>query len=104
MITPAANIAGAVGAQQQAQVQGDVQRASREAANQERQQLLVERAEMAEGVGRADEKDHATDRDADGRQLWEFPAPRPLEEGEEGAPPKSTDASGTVGQTLDLTA
>jgi hypothetical protein len=104
MITPAANIAGAVAAQQQAQGQGDVQRAGREAANQERQQLLVQRAEMAAGVGRADEKEHAADRDADGRQLWEFPTPRTPEESQDDAPPRSRDASGTKGQTLDLTA
>lgn len=83
----------------------DSARALHQAANQ---QVLAQnnvRAENAAGIGATDGEDNETsDRDADGRRLWEAPlAKRPADATEPAAePPHSRDPTGESGQTLDL--
>lgn len=54
----------------------EVERAQHETAGVQRQQESSRKAERAAGVGAPDGEDHQTsDRDADGRRLWETPLP-----------------------------
>lgn len=93
--TPSAHTAGAESA-----------RALHEAANQQVQAHNNVRAENAAGVGATDGEDNqASDRDADGRRLWERPATRrhaPAAGDATSQTPLSRDPSGESGQTLDL--
>jgi hypothetical protein len=105
-IGPMAGLAAGVAATPMAQATGsDVDRAEQASSNQDRRVRNEERAEEAAGIGQADGEDHETaDRDADGRQPWEF---------SQGAGPSGPDADGTSrlskdashqsGNLLDLT-
>jgi len=87
-----------------AQTKGaEVERAQQDAAAQERRALSDQKADSASGIGETDGEDHETSqRDADGRRLWErqnagHPHREPAAE-----PPSSKDASGQSGNLLDL--
>jgi hypothetical protein len=106
----AASIAGAAASQQQAQATSETQQAQRESAGQERKAVTDLKAEMAAGIGQTDGEDHASsDRDADGRQVWQQ-LPHDVNEGSKKKAASAhhardaRDASGTKGNTLDLTA
>jgi hypothetical protein len=64
-------------------------------------------AEQASGIGQTNEDQETSERDADGRRPWEFPAKRgnAATEGEpvESADRQSKDATGECGNQLDLT-
>lgn len=88
-----------------AQGQGsEVNRAQQDTADHARQNQLAEKAEDAAGVGQTEEDEGASDRDADGRRLWEAPPEAPEQEAEEpqGADPRSKDPTGQKGGQLDL--
>ena len=89
-----------------AQAKGsDIDRSKEGAGNHQRQVDSVERATAAAGVGVTQEDSQASDRDADGRRLWEFEAEGEQELQEENPPhdaPHSRDASGTCGNQLDI--
>lgn len=84
----------------------DTDRTRQATANQQRQIQAHEKAEAAAGIGKPDGEEHETsERDADGRRMWEFG--RPVQSAAEGealppAPPLSKDATGESGNQLDL--
>lgn len=70
-----------------------------------RAEAAVEYAEKASGIGDTKEESKASDRDADGRRLWEFDQQKkeePAAAETEAAEAKSKDPTGTAGQNLDL--
>lgn len=82
------------------------ERAARESAAQDRRADGEQRSEKAAGVGQTEEDQETSDRDADGRRLWEAPA-----EGEatsespddqQHQPQRVKDPKGEAGNTLDL--
>lgn len=62
-------------------------------------------AERAAGIGETGKDQESSERDADGRRLWESPPKSGDEEAEPGAGPlrQSKDATGQCGNQLDLT-
>jgi hypothetical protein len=64
-------------------------------------------AEQAAGIGHTDEDQESSERDADGRRPWEFPAKRgqapSTTEPADAATRQSKDATGQCGKQLDLT-
>jgi hypothetical protein len=81
----------------------------REAAERQIQATFAASAEQAAGVGATDGEEHQTsDRDADGRRLWEAPAigRSPKKAGdstaEANSPPVANDPTGALGHGLDL--
>ncbi|HID77828.1 MAG TPA: hypothetical protein EYP56_17750 [Planctomycetaceae bacterium] len=84
----------------------DVERTQQEHLSTERRIQSDQKAQNASGIGETDGEDHqATERDADGRRLWEESPRRergPEAEPQEEVPPQSRDASGQRGNLLDL--
>jgi hypothetical protein len=91
----------------------ETERALKQGATAERQQQRELEAEAAAGIGKTEEEQQTSERDADGRRLWEDPARQEgQEEGQGGdqqddqqAPPppvRPRDPSGEAGNTLDL--
>ena len=64
----------------------------------------AEYAEQASGIGETKEESESSDRDADGRRIWEFSEKKKQDEAEAEADrmAKSKDPTGTSGGTLDL--
>ncbi len=66
-----------------------------------------EKSQQAAGIGTTEQDQEASDRDADGRRLWEAsgkenPPEQPDSPEDEQNAPKSKDPSGEAGSTLDL--
>jgi len=85
----------------------EAERAQKESVAQQRQVDASEMAEQAAGIGQTHEDQESSERDADGRRLWEgSPQSRKKEkasaEGETSAR-QSKDATGQSGTQLDLT-
>jgi len=84
------------------------ERAQQDSQTQQRRLHTEKKAESAAGIGQADGEDHeASDRDADGRRLWEHDEEEIVDEipqgGSEDTPDRqSRDASGNSGNLLDL--
>jgi hypothetical protein len=100
-----ASIAGAP----MAQISGsEVDRAKTETSAQRRAHTSDIKAEQAAGIGATDGEDHTTsDRDADGRRMWELPhqanhAPQDTDTAAEPIEHHSLDPTGTRGGLLDL--
>jgi len=100
-------IAGSAAGAPLAQAKGtDVERAQQDTTHQQRQVATDQKAENAAGIAAADEDQEASDRDADGRRLWEQGADKPDETAEGDAAREarqSKDPTGQSGTTLDLT-
>jgi len=65
-------IAGSIAGSPLAQTAGtDRDRSAQDVASQSRQVKASEKAEAAEGIGQTEEDTETSDRDADGRRLWE---------------------------------
>lgn len=83
-------------------------RAEKQTTDQARQTKSDQQAEAAAGVGEAAQDEKASDRDADGRRLWEAApeqAGQPDEATEDAQPketPRSKDPTGASGGQLDL--
>lgn len=104
-VGPTSGIAGSAAGAPLAQTRGsEVDRAQRDSSSQQRQVDGERQAESAAGIGQTDEDQEASDRDADGRRLWEaIDDEQPSEEASEEAPKRnSKDATGASGNTLDL--
>ncbi|MFH1265237.1 MAG: hypothetical protein ABIK89_05875 [Planctomycetota bacterium] len=88
-----------------AQAKGsDVEKAQQDAGGQQRRVQADQKAESAAGIGEADGEDHETsERDADGRRLWEGQAANSSQQ-DPHAPEDRTskDATGQAGNLLDL--
>ena len=86
----------------------DAGRAEKESSDQTRQATSDRQAEAAAGVGETAQDEKASDRDADGRRLWEAmpqQADEPDDAKEDAKPeetPRSKDPTGTSGGQLDL--
>ncbi len=93
------------------QTQGsETERAKQDANAIQRQVAGEEKTEKATGIGETEQDEGASDRDADGRRLWEPGAKgqqkhedRPSDPAAENSPPPVKDPSGESGNTLDLT-
>ena len=97
-------MAGGVAGSPLAQSHGsEVNRAQQETADHARQTQAAEKAENAAGVGQTEQDEQASDRDADGRRLWEE-IPGSAEKQEESASSQhvSRDPTGQLGGTVDL--
>ena len=83
-------------------------RAEKQSADQARLTKSDQKAEAAEGVGETAQDEKASDRDADGRRLWEAMPEQKTDSGElpEEAhtpeAPQSKDPTGASGGQLDL--
>ncbi|MHB9078024.1 MAG: hypothetical protein ACYC3X_11075 [Pirellulaceae bacterium] len=102
-------IIGSLAGSPLAQSQGtEVNRTQQETSNQLRQTQMLDKAESASGVGQTEQDEGATDRDADGRRLWErsgSPSEEPAAEFDQAAEDalrSSKDPSGMTGRQLDL--
>ncbi|HQU42422.1 MAG: hypothetical protein B7Z73_03845 [Planctomycetia bacterium 21-64-5] len=84
---------------------GDTERAQHDAAAKERQVEGDRKAESAAGVGTTEGDEAASDRDADGRRLWEKPpqGKGPDDADDETEVPPAKDLTGQSGSLLDLT-
>ena len=103
-IGPAAGIAASAAGAPVAQARGsEVERAQQSANTQQRKTDSLHAADDAAGIGKTSEDQESSDRDADGRRLWEFgPDGKPKQD--EPAQPKPTrDPTGQSGTVLDLT-
>ncbi len=88
-----------------AQGQGsEVNRAQQETADHARQTQASEKAEDAAGIGQTEQDEEASDRDADGRRLWEIAPEQDQSEQEEPShePLRGKDPSGEKGGKIDL--
>jgi hypothetical protein len=85
----------------------ETERVQKDALHQQRQTDTSQQAERAAGIGQTDEDQQSSERDADGRRLWETPAkPQEKSAKEETAPivvRQCKDPSGQSGTQLDLT-
>jgi hypothetical protein len=94
---------GAAAATPLAQRQGEADQAQHAAASQARQTSGEKQAEKAAGIGETDHDEPASDRDADGRRVWEIRGASKKEDGnDEPAPPQAKDPTGQAGSRLDL--
>ena len=84
----------------------EVDKTQRDAADAARQTDAAARAESAQGIGQTEEESEASERDADGRRLWERQQKKPPEEEQTASTPPEThgkDPEGISGGILDLT-
>ncbi len=100
------NIGGSVAGTSLAQLRGsDVDRAQQDRGAAELRTQSNEKAEMAAGVGQTDGDDHQTaERDADGRQPWQFSQHQGQPDADAAPPnePRVQDPTGQAGGLLDL--
>ncbi|MBP86105.1 MAG: hypothetical protein CMJ64_05215 [Planctomycetaceae bacterium] len=83
------------------------ERTAQQASDQARQATSEKKAESAGGVGETEQDEQASDRDADGRCLWEGAGDEKHPADGDGSLPKqdnrqSKDPTGTGGGNLDL--
>jgi hypothetical protein len=82
----------------------EAERAQKEAGVQQRLADAQTKSEKASGIGQMDEDQQASERDADGRRLWEDTAKKKAEEVEANeAQRQAKDPTGMSGNSLDLT-
>lgn len=106
-VGPSLGLVSSVAATPLAQAKGsDLEKQKTDAAQKQRQDDSVEKAEAAAGIGKTEEESATSDRDADGRRPWEIGPPEHQSAGEapaeSNAPPRSKDPTGQCGQSLDL--
>lgn len=84
----------------------ELERTQNEVAGQERQSEVGRQAESAAGIGAADGENHETsERDANGRRLWEAPLGKRSGNASAGGSadaPRAKDPTGQSGGALDL--
>lgn len=82
----------------------ELERTQNEVAGQERKTEVGRQAENAAGIGAADGDNHETsERDADGRRLWEAPPhAQPADSADGREPLRAKDPTGQSGGRLDL--
>ncbi len=83
----------------------ETERASRDAASQQRATDGAVRSEKAAGIGTMEQDQQASERDADGRRMWEAPPDKQQQEeaAAAAAARQSRDTTGQSGTHLDLT-
>ena len=110
-VGPLGGIVGSSAGAPLSQTKGsESERAQREQAGQARESDNAQQAERASGIGQTEQDQQTSERDADGRRLWEGPNPRPTDDENEDADQaadhvnrQSKDATGNAGTKLDLT-
>ena len=100
-------IIGSIAGSPLAQSKGsEVDRAAHDTSNQARQISAENKAEQAAGIGRTEEDQESSERDADGRRLWEEQAeetsPDETPSHEDAESRRSKDPTGDRGRQLDL--
>jgi hypothetical protein len=85
----------------------ETERAQKDAVTQRRATDADQHAERSAGIGQTEQDQQSSERDADGRRLWENPAtpkkPQPTAAEVEIEARQSKDATGQSGTQLDLT-
>ena len=85
----------------------ETERAQKDSVAQHRQVDGSEKAERAAGIGQTEQDQESSERDADGRRLWEAPVKSGSDtqsaDGSETDFRQSKDATGQSGTQLDLT-
>jgi hypothetical protein len=108
---PVGGVVGSAAGTSLSQTAGaETERSQRDTAAQHRQVDGNERTEQASGIGQTEEDQESSERDADGRRLWERPGKRgkngkeePASEDAAALSKQSKDPSGQSGTKLDLT-
>jgi hypothetical protein len=106
-MAPLGGIAASAAGAPLSQTKGsETERALKQGMTSERQQQTDLAAEAASGIGKTEHEEQASDRDADGRRLWEDPSEKDAtdedDQQQEPPPPRNRDLSGDSGNTLDL--
>ncbi len=100
-------IVGSAAGTSLSQTAGSESERAKESSSHERTFDANQKAELASGVGHTEQDQESSERDADGRRLWEAPAKRGEEKAkaeEEAAHARqSKDPTGQSGTKLDLT-
>jgi hypothetical protein len=102
-------VSSAAGAPLSQTAGSETERAQKDALTQHRQVDASQQAENAAGIGQTHEDQESSERDADGRRLWEAPAnggknkDNKEADAAETVPRQSKDATGQSGTQLDLT-
>jgi hypothetical protein len=80
------------------------ERLQREAGVERRTADAQNRSEQASGIGQAEQDEQASERDADGRRLWEHQEKKDAAgDASPEAPRRAKDPTGMSGNSLDLT-
>jgi len=97
-------IIGSVAATPASQAKAGADKTQEANAAQQRHMHSQAAAESASGIGVTDGSTQTSDRDADGRRLWELPpeAGKEEEQVSEESAPKAVDPTGQSGSGLDL--
>jgi hypothetical protein len=83
---------------------GEAERAKKEAGVQQRLADAQTKSEQAEGIGEMHQDEQASERDADGRRLWEGPPDKKDSvDDPDHANRQAKDPTGMTGGSLDLT-
>ncbi len=97
-------VLGAAAGAPLAQTKGaEAEHTSRDVSAAERKTDSEARSERSAGIGETSEDSAASDRDADGRKLWEAPVEDHREGEDAQHPRRATDPKGEAGGQLDLT-
>ncbi|QDU87339.1 hypothetical protein Pla175_06980 [Pirellulimonas nuda] len=97
-------VLGAAAGAPLAQTKGsETERASRDASAAERKTDAEAKAERSAGIGETSEDSATSDRDADGRKLWEAPVDGEPAEKQNKEAHRPSDPTGLSGHQLDLT-
>jgi len=82
----------------------ETERTQKESAARERLVDSQTKSERAGGIGEMQEDQQSSERDADGRRLWEAPAKKPSADAQDpAAERRAKDPTGVSGNELDLT-
>jgi len=105
-VGPISSVTGALGSAY-AQRAGEQDRAAQEAAGGERRAATEQHAELAAGIGQTEgEGNETADRDADGRRLFEAlnASSKDADPSATGSAPRARDATGQLGNRVDILA
>ena len=107
-VGPLGGIVGSAAGAPLSQTAGaEAERTQKETSARQRLADSQDKAERAAGIGTTKQDQEASDRDADGRRLWEAPAKENQQEQPDSPEddqnvPKRKDSRGNAGNTLDL--
>ena len=99
-------VGGAAGSSLSQRAGSDVERTKQDAASKDRQVQGAKKAEDAAGIGKTEQDEGASERDADGRRIWENPPQGKEADSQDDAEQAShrpKDPTGQSGGKLDLT-
>jgi hypothetical protein len=106
-IGPLGMIGAAAGSPLAQQKGSDSERVAQDQSTQSREASSAKQAAQAEGIGETEQDHQTSDRDADGRRVWELAqqnaASQDSAEDEQSQQARSRDATGERGNQFDLT-